>query len=148
MKLSRFLRSLILFIFSLSILLSGNIMVSLEVRSKNFFQFDHSIPHHHSHHHQKESHDYSDNNEHESSENQCCHYHGEKAFTIILNSFPFLKKEVFPHSKSQLCFWETFFLNESFSAQTNRIIDRSLCLDPPEIGSIQQAFLKSTVQLL
>ena len=148
MKPSRFLRLLMLFVFSLSILFSGNMMVSSEVRCKNFFQPDHSVPHHHSHHHQKESNDYSDNNEHESSENQCCNYHGEKAFTIIINSFPCLKKEVFPHSKSQLCFWETFFLNESFSPQTNRIIDRSFCLDPPEIDSIKQVFLKSTVLLL
>ena len=147
MRLSFLFRSLMLFIFSLSILLSRNMMVSSEVRSKNFIQSDHLIHHHHSHH-QKESNDYSDNKEHKGNEKQCCHYHGEKAFTIILNSFPCLKKDVFPHSKSQLCFWETFFLNEPLSAQTNRIIDRSFCLDPPEIDCIQQAFFKSTVQLL
>ena len=131
-----------------NILLSGNVLTGLNIYGVDFFRSNHSIHHNHNHHHQKECNNHSNNKEHESSEKQCCHYHGEEALTVLLNSSICFKKELVPNSKTWLCFWETFFLNEPLPAQTNRIIDRSLCLDPPEIDCIQQAFFKSTVQLL
>ena len=148
MFVSNFFQPLLYVITFCNILFCGNVMIGSNIHGINSFRSNHSIHHNHNHHHQKESNDYSTKTEHESSEKQCCHYHGEKAFTVILNSFLCFKKEVVPNSKTWLCFWETFFLNDAFSTLINRIIDRSLCLDPPEIGCIQQAFLKSTVKLL